>query len=130
MVTRRQRRALDASDDDDDEEIEAEEVIERIPAWLSRCPKTLFDMWHAYQFGLSGWKPTKMLNLIEKGRTKSVYYCWKVFWDVVVNFVNAGHTSEVAINRVHTYYGRNTSLTQVLLKMVQDRKQADILIYK
>ena len=119
MIPRRQRRALDTSDGD---ETEAEEVIERMPARLSRCPKTLFDLWHEYQFGLSGCKPAKEFTLIERGKAKSVFCRRKVFWDVVVKLVNAGHTSEVAIDKVYACYGRNTSVTKILLKMVQDRK--------
>merc|ERR1712150_375032 len=96
--------------------------IERMPARLSRCPKTLFDLWHEYQFGLSGCKPAKEFTLIERGKAKSVYCRRKVFWDVVVKLVNAGHTSEVVIDKVYACYGRNTSVTKILLKMVQDRK--------
>ncbi len=119
MIPRRQRRALDISDG---EETEAEAVIERMPARLSRCPKTLFDLWHEYQFGLSGCKPAKEFTLIERGKAKSVFCCWKVFWGVVVKLVNAGHTSKVGINKVYACYRRNTSVTKILLKMVQDRK--------
>ena len=119
MIPTRQRTALDASDGD---ETEAEEVIGRMQARLSRCPKTLFDLWHEYQFGLSGCKPAKEFTLIERGKAKSVFCRRKVFWDVVVKLVNAGHTSEVAIDKVYACYGRNTSVTKILLKMVQDRK--------
>ena len=42
IVPTKQRRALDATDDGD--ETEAEEVIEMMPARLSQCPNTLFDL--------------------------------------------------------------------------------------
>ena len=120
MAPRMQRKSLNASDDGD--ETEAEMVIERMPTRLSRCPKTLFDLWHEYQFGLSGYKPAKELNVIERGKTKIMYCCMKVFWNVVVKLVNTGHTSKVAIDKVYACYRRNTSGTKILLKIIQDRK--------
>ena len=124
MVPRRHRRGLfqESEEEPTVEEPTAEEVMERMPARLSRCPKTLFDLWHEFQFGLSGCKPAKEFSLAERGKSKSVYCRRKVFWDVIVKLVNAGHTSEVAIDKVYACYGRNTSVTKILLKMVQDRR--------
>ena len=118
-MVHRQRGLLEVRVDSGEEE---EETIERMPAKLSQCPKTLFDLWQEYQFGLSGCKPAKEFNLLERGKTKSVFCRRKVFWDVIVKLVNAGHTSEVAIDKVYGCYGRTTSVTKILLKMVQDRK--------
>ena len=99
-----------------------EEVVQRMKAKLYRSPKTLFDLWHEYQFGLNGCKPAKDFTLEERGKVKSVYCRRKVFWDVVASLVNAGHTSEVAIDKVYACYSRGKSVTTILLNMVQDRK--------
>ena len=45
-----------------------------------------------------------------------------MFWDVVASLVNAGHTSEVVIDNMYTCYDRGTSVTNILLNMVQDRE--------
>ncbi len=91
-------------------------------AKLYRSPKTLFELWHEYQFGLNGCKSAKDFTLEEQGKVKSVYCRMKVFWDVVASLVNAGRTSEVAIDKVNACYGRGTSVTNILLNMVRDRK--------
>ena len=110
--------------------MEVEDTVRRMPAKLSRSPKTLFDLWHEYQFGLNGCKPAKDFTLEERGKVKSVYCRRKVFWDVVASLVNAGHTSEVAIDKVYACYGRVKSVTTILLNTVQDRRMEVILIYK
>ena len=114
-------RVRDENEQDQVEETE-EEVVQRMKARLYRSPKTLFDLWHEYQFGLNGCKPAKDFTLDERGKVKSVYCRRKVFWDVITSLVNAGHTSEVAIDKVYACYGRGTSVTNILLNMVQDRK--------
>ena len=67
-------------------------------------------------------QPRSSVLLREREKSKSVYCRQKVFWDVIVKLVNAGYTSEVAIDKVYACYGRNTSVTKILLKMVQDRR--------
>ena len=96
--------------------------IERIPATLSCCPKTLFDLWHEYQFGLSDCKSAKEISLFKRGRVKSKYCRRQVFQDVIVNLVNAGHTSKFAIYKVYACHGRSTCVTKILLQIVKDRK--------
>ena len=89
---------------------------------LYRSPKSLFDLWQEYQFGLNGEKPAKDFNSQERGKNKSMYYRRKVFWDIIRNLGNAGFTSDVAIDKVYDVYGRGTSVTAILLMMVRDRK--------
>ena len=98
-------------------------MIQRMKAKLYRSPKTLFDLWHEYQFGLNGCNPAKEFALEERGKVKNVYCRRKVFWDVITLLVNVGHTSEVAIDKVYVCYGRGKSVTTILLNMVQDRKR-------
>ena len=114
-------RVRDEDDQDDQEESEAQ-VVERMKARLYRSPKTLFGLWHEYQFGLNGCKPATDFTLEERGKVKSVYCRRKVFWDVITSLVNAGHTSEIAIDKMYACYVRGISVTNILLNMVQDRK--------
>ena len=121
-LLRSRRRAAGDEVQEDEEETERE-VVQRMKAKLYRSPKTLFDLWHEYQFGLNGCKPAKEFTLEERGKVKSVYCRRKVFWDVITSLVNAGHTSEVAIDKVYGCYGRGKSVTTILLNMIQDRKK-------
>ena len=50
-------------------------------------------------------------------------YCRrKVFWDIIRNLVNAGFTSDAAIDNVYNVYDRGTSVTAILVMIVTDRK--------
>jgi len=91
-------------------------------AQLFRSPKSLYDLWQEYQFGLNGEKPAKDFNSRERGKNKSMYCRRKVFWDVIRNLINAGFTSDAAIDKVYQVYGRGTSVTSILVMMVSDRK--------
>ena len=92
-------------------------------ARLYKHPKTLFDEWKEYQFGLNGEKPAKEFTVEERGKNKSMYCRRKVLWDVIRSMVRAGHTSHAAIDKVYLVYGRGTSVTKILLMMVRDRKE-------
>ena len=111
-----------AVDGEDNEGGGAVRVAPRPLAKLYRSPKSLFDLWHEYQFGLNGEKPAKEFNSQERGKNKSMYCRRKVFWDVIRNLVNAGFTSDAAIDKVYQVYGRATSVTTILVMMVRDRK--------
>ena len=109
-------------DDEDGAEGRASRVAPRPLATLYRSPKSLYDLWQEYQFGLDGQKPAKEFNSRERGKNKSMYCRRKVFWDVVKNLINAGYTSDTAIDKVYQVYGRSTSVTSILVMMVRDRK--------
>ena len=108
-------------EDEDDDELLALDTIRL--ARLYKHPKTLFDLWKEYQFGLNGEKPAKEFTLEERGKNKSMYCRRKVFWDVIRSMVRAGHTSHAAIDKVYLVYGRGTSVMKILLKMIRDRKE-------
>ena len=46
----------------------------------------------------------------------------KVFWDVVQKMINAGYTSDLAVDKVYLVYGRSLAVTYILQKMAEDRK--------
>ncbi len=63
-----------------------DEVMEDVPAQgivlearLTRCPKTLHDLWKKYAFGFSGCKPAKGFTARERGKDHYNYYRRNVF---------------------------------------------------
>ena len=94
----------------------------RSGAELYPRPQNLYDLWQEYEFGLSGKKPAKDFTRAERGKVKFAYCRRKVFWDVIVKLVNAGHMSNSAVDEVYNCYGRSLPVTTILRKMVQDRK--------
>ena len=106
---------------DESAEVTTETIIDRImSARLSQRPKTLFNLWHEFQFGLDGYKLAKEFSRVERQKSKSVYCHRLLFLGVIEKLVNAGYTSEVAIDKV--YKCHCTTSTKILLKMVIDRK--------
>lgn len=94
----------------------------RPSARLYPRPQNLYDLWHEYEFGLSGNKPAKHFTRVERGKVKYAYCRRKVFWDVIAKLINAGHTSDSAVDEVYNVYGRSLGVTTILRKMVNDRK--------
>ena len=93
------------------------------PVKLYKNPRTLFDLWQEYEFGISGTKPAKEFTRAERGENKSLYCRRNVFWQLMVQMIHAGHTSDSAIDKIYTVYGSSLSVTSILLCLVQDRKQ-------
>lgn len=92
------------------------------PPTLSKRPKDLYELWHEFEFGLSGSKAAKYFTSAERGANKFAYSRRKAFWDVVTYLVRAGFTSDVAIDKVYAAYGRQRSVTSILMQMRHDRK--------
>ena len=113
---------VEMDDDDDGAEGRTPRVAPRPLAKLYRSPKSLYDLWQEYQFGLNGEKPAKDFSSTERGKNKSMYCRRKVFWDVISTLIRAGYTSDTAIDKVYQVYGRGTSVTSILVMMVRDRK--------
>ena len=81
--------------------------INRIAAELYPRPQNLYDLWQEYEFGLNGKKAAKHFTRAERGKVKFAYCRRKVFWDVIVKLVHAGHTSDSAVDEVYNCYGRS-----------------------
>ena len=96
--------------------------INRIAVELYPRPQNLYDLWQEYKFGLNGKKAAKHFTRAERGKVKFAYCRRKVFWDVIVKLVNAGHTSDLAVDEVYNCYGRSLPVSTILRKMVHDRK--------
>jgi len=95
----------------------------RPPVKLYKNPRTLFDLWQEYEFGIAGTKPAKEFTRAERGENKSLYCRRNVFWQLMVQMIHAGHTSDSAIDKIYTVYGSSLSVTSILLCLVQDRKR-------
>ena len=91
-------------------------------ATLSRTPRTLLELWHEYLHGIAGRKPAKDFTSEERNRTqggiKQKYYRRKV----LSAHIRAGHTAQNAIHRIRSCYGFQMSVTQILNKMLYDRR--------
>ena len=91
-------------------------------AKLYKGVKNLYDLWHEYEFGLAGNKPAKHFTSRERGQCRFLYSRRRVFWDTVQRMINAGHTSDTAVDRVYLVYGRSLAVTYILRKMAADRR--------
>ena len=89
---------------------------------LSTCPRTLPDLWQEYTMGIGGRKPARDFTTSERGAVKFKYCRRKVFWDCVSRHVNAGFTSDTAIDKIKSVYGERLSVYRVLELMIKDKK--------
>jgi len=119
-VTDRRSGGTNIEDEDNDEILALDNI--RL-ARLYKLPKTLFDLWQEFQFGLNGEKPKKEFTLEERGKNNSMYCKREFFWNVIRSLVWTGHTSQAVIDKVYLVYGRGTSVMKILLKMIRDRKE-------
>ncbi|GMF21947.1 unnamed protein product [Phytophthora lilii] len=90
-------------------------------ARLSERPKDLYKLWHEYQFGYNGLEAAKELTPAERGATKFAYCRRKLFWDVIDKMVRSGYTSGAAIDKVYQVYGRQLSVSSILVALRSDR---------
>ena len=70
-------------------------------ATLSASPKSLHTLWLEYQQEISGRKPAKLFTPGERGRVKHKYCMRKSFCELIIEMVQHGFTSQVAIDKVY-----------------------------
>ncbi|KAG6972293.1 hypothetical protein JG687_00001524 [Phytophthora cactorum] len=92
-------------------------------ARLSKRPKDLFELWHEYQFGCRGLKPVKEFTPVERDANKFAYSRRKVFWAVITQLVRSGYTSDTAIDKFYQVYGRQLSVSSILVSLRADRRR-------
>ncbi|KAG9397780.1 hypothetical protein AC1031_016630 [Aphanomyces cochlioides] len=92
-------------------------------AKLSKRPKDLFELWHEYELGCGGRKPAKDFTISERGANKFAFSRRKIFWDTVAGLIRAGFTSDVAIDKVYSVYGRQLPVSSILTELRADRKR-------
>ena len=90
---------------------------------LSKCPRNLYILWQEYEFGFGGRKPAREFTSEERGANKFAYSRRKVFWELVDKLTRRGYTSDVAIDKIYSVYGRNLPVSTILLKLRQDRRR-------
>ncbi|KAE8974093.1 hypothetical protein PR001_g26104 [Phytophthora rubi] len=100
-----------------------EQEAHRVSVTLAKRPRYLFELWHEFEFGLNGGKPAKEFTRAERGANKFAYSRRKVFWDIVTCLVRAGFTSDTAIDKIYAVYGRQRSVTAILVAPRQAKKR-------
>ena len=91
-------------------------------ATLSRNPKTLYILWHEYDFEVGERRPAKSFSRKDRGDNRHVYSKRNVLWSLVVQMVGRGHSANGAIDKIYQAYGFKTSVTEVIKKLIQDKK--------
>jgi hypothetical protein len=99
-----------------------QQVANNNNARLSPNPRNLHTLWQEYEFGFGGRKPAKDFTAEERGRVKYSYHRRKVVWDKIAELVRAGHTAQVAIDRIYQVYGQASTVTSIINQMRQDRR--------
>ena len=112
---------LDDSEDASSPEIRGGRHHARLSK-LSKHPRNLYLLWDKWEIGLNETKPAKDLNVEERGVQRFKFCRRKVFWDAVSGMILRGLSSRVAIDRLYGYYGRRMSVSSILDKMLNDRK--------
>ena len=92
-------------------------------ARLSKCPKTLNDLWAEYEFGVGGYKPAKLYTAQERGAVKDLYYRRNNFWTIVAELVRAGESADTVIEKMYRIYGPSSSVTKILAAIKHDKKR-------
>jgi hypothetical protein len=105
-----------------DEVMEDVHVPVVMEAKLTKCPKTLHDLWKEFEFGFSGLKPAKDWTAAERGRDKYKYYRRNVVWQKVSELVRGGFTAESACDRIYSVYGASSTVSDIIKALIRDKK--------
>ena len=84
------------------------------------------ELWTEYKFGVGGRKPAEQFTSTDRnnrvGGIKQKYYRRKVVWDCIDRLVRSGYNAEAACHRIRQVYGFRDSVTQIINKMMYDRR--------
>ena len=110
------------SDHEEEDLVPLEEVT---PATLSNNPRTLLMLWAEYKHGIDGRKPAERFTREERNvrANKQKYYRRNHVWETIARLVRGGLTAEVAIERIYSVYGYDSSTTKIMTGMVRDKKR-------
>jgi Transcriptional activator of glycolytic enzymes len=90
---------------------------------LSKCPRTLHDLWREWTDGLEGNMPASQLKRHERGdKLRYVYFNRKIVWDIIKRFTDKNISHLTAIDNIETAYGRNKSLSHYIACLKRDKK--------
>jgi hypothetical protein len=95
-------------------------------ATLSQNPRTLMDLWTEYKFGIGGRKAAQNFTSQERNKRanglKQKYYRRNIVWQTMDRLVRSGKTPQEASIMIRQVYGVRCSVTQIINKMIHDRK--------
>ena len=89
---------------------------------LSKTPKSLFVLWQEFEVRIAGRKASRLFTRVERGMNKFIYYWRKVVWDSVAEQLRRGYSAQTAIDRIYEVYGQELSVTQIINRMLIDRR--------
>jgi hypothetical protein len=92
-----------------------------LEARLTKCPRTLHDLWKEYEFGFNGCKPAKDWTPAERGRDKFNYYRRNVVWKKISELVRGGYTAERACDKIYSVYGHSSTVTSITRALIKDK---------
>ena len=91
-------------------------------AMLSNCPRSLFELWQDYKFGLQGRKAAKRFTPQERGRVKYKYHRRKVVWDMILRLLGRGHSIHTAVGEIERVYGEGKTESTYINLLRRDRR--------
>ena len=92
-------------------------------AGLSKCPRSLHELWREWTDGLDGNKPASQLKTSERGgKARFVYFNRKFVWDVIKKFTDKNISHLTAIDSIEAAYGRNKSITHYITCLKRDKR--------
>jgi len=92
-------------------------------ATLMPTPRSLHVLWQEYAVGVGGRKAARLFTPQERGRVRHKYTRRKVVWQTVDRMVRGqGLTAQVAIDRIYTHYGADLTTTEIINRMLHDRR--------
>ena len=101
--------------------VAAAAVQARNMARLSKNPRTLYILWHEFEFGIAGRKAAKDFTVSERGRVKYAYHRRKVVWEKIQEMIRGGWSANTAMDAIYGVYGRDSSVTSIINRMRADR---------
>jgi hypothetical protein len=78
----------------------------------------------SFQHGIGGNLPTKQFSYRERGKCKGHYSRRNLVWTVIKDLVVACVDADVAGDRIYQAYGHNKSVTYMIGKMYEDKRNA------
>lgn len=90
-------------------------------ATLCDRPNSLHVLWQEYQHGVGNRKPAKDFTKAEKGRCRKTYYRRNLVWAKIDLLVRAGHLYNSACDMLQVQYGRISSVTQIIKKIIEEQ---------
>ena len=110
------------SDEEEEDEglVPLEETTSVTP---TNNPRSLHLLWQDYKFGINDKKPAERFTREERNKkeNKQKYYHRNPFSQTIARLVRGGLTSEVAIERIYSVYGYNSSTNKIMTAMVKDK---------